>query len=438
MSNVTYPEAFGGSRPKHRTRSNRTRAIDVLIIGGGHAGLSVSACLSEMGIDHVILERGEVAQRWRHERWDSLKLLTPNWMCQLPGMDYEDEDPDGFMGKDEVASFIQNYALCVSAPVETHTEVTMVTTWGDGYRVVTNQGEWWCRVIVNASGAYGKGVMPGISAAMPLDIHQVHAADYRNVDQLPDGGVLVVGASATGLQLANEIHASGRPVTLAVGEHVRMPRNYRGADIYWWLANSGVLDETYEEVEDIARARRLPSPQLVGSPDANLDINALTEEGIRVAGRLVGMARHKLQFSGSLANHCKSADLKMNRLLKRFDEWADEIGIAANEEHLEPTRLSEPLLELDVRDREISTIVWATGFKPDYSWLKLPVYDHKGGIKHDGGAVCLPGVYTLGQQLLRTRKSSYMYGATEDARFTANHIQLYLDTVVAGERSLMA
>ena len=145
---------------------------------------------------------------------------------------------------------------------------------GDGYRVVTNQGEWWCRVIVNASGAYGKGVMPGISAAMPLDIHQVHAADYRNVDQLPDGGVLVVGASATGLQLANEIHASGRPVTLAVGEHVRMPRNYRGADIDWWLANSGVLDETYEEVEDIARARRLPSPQLVGSPDANLDINA--------------------------------------------------------------------------------------------------------------------------------------------------------------------
>lgn len=426
------------SRNSQRAGKPGTRTVDVVIIGAGHAGLAVSACLSELSIDHVIFERGEVAQRWKHERWDSLKLLTPNWMCRLPGRNYQGDDPDGFMSKDEVATYIADYAGSTSAPVMTNTEVTMATTWGDGYRIVTTQGEWWCRVIVNASGVYSIPNVPKITAAIPGHLHQVSAGDYRNPDELPEGGVLVVGASATGLQFADELRRSGREVTLAVGEHVRMPRTYRGLDIYWWLDRSGVLHETYDSIEDIDRARRVPSPQLVGRAGASLDINALVGGGVNIVGRLVGFARHKLQFSGSLANQCKSADLKMNRLLKTFDEWAMDHGITASEEQIAPTVLPETRLELDLRDGRIKTVVWATGFKPDYSWLKLPVYNSKGAIKHDGGVVGLPGVYTLGHSILRSRKSSFIYGADDDARFTAGHIGEHLNVIASGATSTKA
>jgi putative flavoprotein involved in K+ transport len=261
------------------TRRCKSRAVDVLVIGAGHAGLAVSANLTRLGIDHIVFERGEVAQRWRSERWDSLKLLTPNWMCQLPGQNYEGDDPDGFMTKDQLADVIAGYARRTSAPVMTNVDVSMVTMWGEGYRVVTNQGEWWCRVVVNATGAFANAAVPTISAGVPIDIHQITAKDYRNPEQLPEGGVLVVGASATGLQLAEEIQRSGRQVTLAVGEHVRMPRTWRGHDVYWWLTNTGLIDEAYNDVDDIQRARGVPSPQLVGRHGEDLDLNGLQRIG---------------------------------------------------------------------------------------------------------------------------------------------------------------
>ena len=243
----------------------------------------------------------------------------------------------------------------------------------------------------------------------------------------------MVGASATGLQLADEIARSGRPVTLAAGEHVRMPRVYRGRDIQWWMDAAGVLDVTHEEVDDLVRARRVPSPQLVGTPErSNLDFNALTSRGVELAGRLTGIRDGIAQFSGSLKNICQLADLKMNRLLDTIDDWAIESGIELDTdrpERFDPTRVEDsPRLEFDLRSGEIRTIVWATGSRPDYSWLDLPVLDRKGNLRHDGGVVREAlGLYALGLPYLRRRKSTFIHGAADDTRDLSVHLAGYLD-----------
>src|SRR5690606_8724253 len=297
-------------------------AVDVVVIGAGHSGLAMSRSLAGLGIDHVVLERGEIANSWRRERWDSLRLLTPNWQSRLPGHRYNGPDPDGYMTMPEVVAFIDEYARITGAPVRTGTAVTSLTAEARGYRVATTRGDWRCRAVVLASGAHNIPEIPRVAQDLPPSIRTLTPKDYRNPDQLEDRGVLIVGASATGLQLADEIQRSGRPVTLAVGEHIRMPRVYRGLDIQWWLDAVGILDERYDEVDDIARARRVPSPQLVGSPErATLDLNALIARGVEIVGRLVGVSGGKAQFSGSLRNHCAMADLKLNRLLERFDKW---------------------------------------------------------------------------------------------------------------------
>lgn len=392
----------------------------------------MSRCLGERSIDHVIIERGEIASTWKTERWDSLRLLTPNWQSRLPGYSYSGDDPDGFMTMPEVVEFIDGYARAISAPVETGTTVTSVRAVEDGYRVSTDRGHWHCRAVVLASGAFNRMEAPAVADAVPSDITQVHAMDYRNPEQLDDGGVLVVGASATGVQLADEIHRSGRPVTLAVGEHVRMPRTYRGRDIFWWMDAAGILDERYDEVDDIVRARNVPSPQLAGSSNgAMLDLNMLTDQGVRLVGRLAGVGNGRLQFSGSLRNVCALADLKMNRLLDTIDEWAggNAVDAEVNEPHrFAQTRIEQsPPLTIDPASDDVRTIVWATGFRPDFSWLDVPVLDRKGRIRHDGGVVDSPGMYVLGLTFLRRRKSSFIHGAGDDADDLAAHLWSYLN-----------
>ena len=270
------------------------------------------------------------------------------------------------------------------------------------------------------------------SEALPPGIAAVTSMEYRNPDQLPDGGVLIVGASATGTQLADEIHRSGRPVTIAVGEHIRAPRVYRGRDIEWWMDVAGVLDERYDEIDDINRARRVPSLQLTGSDArATLDLNALTAIGVKLVGRLAGISDGKAQFSGSLRNLCALSDLKMNRLLNTIDEWASENGLDDEVEpphRLPPTEVEEsPPLVLDLMAAGVRTIIWATGYRSDLSWLHVPVLDRKGRIRHDGGVVEAPGLYLMGIQFLRRRKSALIDGAGDDARDLSDHLVSYLD-----------
>ena len=403
-----------------------------VVIGAGHGGLAMSRCLAERGIDHVVLERGEIADSWRTQRWESLRLLTANWQCRLPGYSYSGDDPDGFLTMPEVVEFITDYAKHIAAPVQTGTTVTSVRLTHDGYRVTTDSGEWQCATVVLATGAFNVPRRPAFADAAPTSVATITPNEYRNPDALAEGGVLVVGASATGVQIAHEIQRSGRQVTLAVGEHVRGPRVYRGRDIHWWMEAAGVLGERYDEVDDIARARRVPSMQLAGSPErANFDLNALTALGVRLVGRLAGIRDNRAQFSGSLRNKCELADLKLGRLLNLIDEWATANGMddgTPPPHRLEPTVVpSPPVLELDLANGEIQTILWATGFRPDYSWLDLDVLDGKGMVRHDGGVVICPGMYLIGAPFLRRRKSSFIDGAREDAEDLIVELAAFLD-----------
>jgi putative flavoprotein involved in K+ transport len=379
-----------------------------------------------------VLERGEVANSWRRERWDSLRLLTPNWQSRLPGLRYDGLEPDGYMTVSELTEFIERFAKVSGAPVRTGVNVTSVRQSGDGYHLTTSRGEIAARTVVIASGACNQPAVPALRDAVPPSIEQLTPFDYRHPAQLPDGGVLVVGASATGVQLAAELRQSGRPVILSVGEHVRLPRTYRGRDVLWWMAVAGVWDQRYDELEDLTRARRLPSPQLVGTPErATLDLNVLMSMGVELVGRWAAVRDGRALFSGGLRNLFSLADLKMVRLLDSFDEWALQTGRDAEvspPERFERTRVPDSTrLQLDLGSGEIRSIVWATGFRPEYGWLDVPVVDAKGQLRHDGGVVAdSPGLYALGLPVLRRRKSTFIYGIEDDAREVIDHLTRHL------------
>lgn len=406
-------------------------SIDVVVIGAGQAGLTMSACLAARAIDHVVLERGEVANAWRTERWDSLRLLTPNWQSRLPGYRYQGDDPDGYRTMDETVAYIERYAQRIGAPVRTATRVESVRASGTGYRVATDQGEWRCRAVVIATGACSVASVPALAAQVPARVRTLTTLEYRNPDGVEDGGVLVVGASASGVQIAEELARTGLEVTLAVSGHVRIPRVYRGFDIQWWLDRLGLLDERFDRVDDLERVRNVPSAQLIGSDERRtLDLNTLRAMGVQLAGRLAAIRDGRALFSGGLRNHCTLADLKMERLLASIDRWVADNGLDDLLEppvRFEPTRVDAPPLGVDLRGERIRTIVWATGYRPDHSWLQVPVLDRRGRIRHHGGVVEAPGLYVLGLPFLRRRKSTLIDGAGDDARDLAAHLAAYLD-----------
>ena len=389
--------------------------VTAVVVGAGHCGLAMSRHLAARSIDHVVLERGEVAHSWRTQRWDSLRLLTPNWMTRLPGWEYDGDDPDGYLSAGQVADLVAAYAVESGAPVVTGTTVTSVRPGREGFEVETDRGRWRARTVVLAAGAT-RSVIPVVARRLP-HLVSLSALQYRNPDQLPPGGVLVVGASASGVQIADELQRSGRPVTLSVGEHVRVPRTYRGRDILWWLDSLGVLDERWDEMDDVVRARHLPSLQLVGG-GRTLDLNVLQATGVRVVGRLAGIRDGVAQFSGALPNICSLADLKLNRLLDAIDEHVGGRG-----ERPEPTSIShKPPLGLPLASGEIRSVVWATGLGADFSWLDVPIFDHRGRLLHDGGVTRWPGLYVLGLPLLRRRRSTYIDGARLDVADLAAHL----------------
>ena len=401
----------------------------VVVIGAGQAGLAMSHHLTGRGIDHIVLDRGEVANSWRTQRWDSLRLLTPNWMSRLPGYRYDGPDPDGYMTKDETVAFLDGYRWHSGAPVRTHVAVEQVKACDAGFDVVTNQGTWSCDAVVAATGASSEPHLPPVATDVPRRIQQLTALEYRNPGQIGNRGVLVVGASASGAQIADELARNGHHVTLAVGGHIRLPRQYRERDIHWWMDVIGQLDERYDEVDDLTKARRLPSLQLVGSPERRtLDLNALMDSGIDVVGKLMGIAGTKAQFSGALANVVANADLKQNRLLERIDEFATENELDADlpaPNRPEPTVVGRVPTEIEL-DR-FDTIIWATGYRPGYTWLDRAAFDQRGRVVHDGGVCGLAGLYLLGLPFLRRRKSSFIDGVGPDAADLAGHLHAHLD-----------
>jgi putative flavoprotein involved in K+ transport len=400
--------------------------IDTVVIGAGQAGLAASRCLTDRGVDHVVLERGRVAERWRSERWDSLRLLTPNWMSRLPCWSYTGPDPHGFMTAAQVTAYFRAYADASAAPVVEDSAVVSVERTEGGFDVATTSNIWTANKVVIATGWCDQPAVPAIAGRLDPGITQVTPSAYRDPGSLPDGGILVVGASATGVQLADELAHSGRDVVLAVGSHTRLPRRYRGMDIFWWLKRIGSFDRTIDEVPDPIAARHEPSLQLVGRPDhPNLDLTTLAAAGVRLAGRLTGIDGRRVGFGPDLATNVTAADTRMRRVLADIDAHIDATGLTA--EVLDPERqatltTTDPPATMDLRVRGITSVIWATGHRRTYPWLHLPVLDTHGEIRQHRGVTPVQGVYVLGQRFQHRRSSNFIDGVGRDAAFLADHL----------------
>jgi putative flavoprotein involved in K+ transport len=401
--------------------------IHTVIIGAGQAGLAASRCLTARGIDHVLLERGRVAERWRSERWDSLRLLTPNWMSRLPEWSYMGPDPHGYMTAAEVTSYLRAYADTSGAPVVEGSPVTRLERLDDGrLSVQTSTTRWIARNVVIATGWCDQPAIPTVARRLGPAVTSMSPSGYRNPGTLPAGGVLVVGASATGVQLADELARSGRDVTLAVGRHTRLPRRYRGMDIWWWLDRLGSLDRTIDEVPDPVAAIREPSVQLVGRPDhSDVDLPALVARGVRLAGRVVSVDGDEIGFANDLGTTVAAADTRMRRTLDQIDAHIAAAGLAA--EVLDPERraavvATDPPVAVNLRRRGISAVMWATGFRRAYPWLHLPILDEHGEIRQRRGVTPADGVYVLGQRFQYRRRSNFLDGVGLDAELVADHL----------------
>jgi putative flavoprotein involved in K+ transport len=398
--------------------------IDTVVIGAGQAGLAVSHELTVRGVQHVVLERHETGARWRRETWDSLRLLTPNWINVLPGAGPTGPEPDGFVTATAFADHLDRYAASFGAPVEAGAAVEALRWRADGFDVTTAAGTWRARNVVVATGWCDRPAVP--AGAADLDVGQLTPAAYRRPGDLAPGGVLVVGASATGVQLAHELRLAGRDVTLAVGRHTRVPRTYRGMDIFWWLGRIGALDRTIDTVDDVHAARHEPSLQLVGRPDrASLDLLALQTVGVQLVGRVLGGTGTRVAFDGDLAARIADAESRLDQTLQRIDDHVDEAGLGAEvlaPDRRPPLQPIAPVAELDLRAAGIATVLWATGHRREYPWLQIPVLDAQGEIRQHRGVTPVPGLYVLGQRFQHRRASNFIGGIGIDATFVADHV----------------
>jgi len=386
---------------------------ETIIIGAGQAGLALSRHLRDGGRDHVLLERGRVAERWRSERWDSLALLTPNWLNQLPGAEPLTE-PDGYLDRLGLIAHLEAYAA--GAPVHERTTVRRVRRTPHGYHVRTDRGDRHAANVVIATGDCDVPRVPPVAAAAPPWAYQLHAARYRRPDALPDGGVLVVGAGPSGQQLAAELRRAGRRVVLAVGRHARMPRRYRGRDVFDWLHAAGKLDAHTADVPNLAAARRAPSLPVSGAAGGEpLGLDHLARLGVVITGRLAGFAGHNAVFAGDLDEQMRDADRRLRRVLGQIDAHiARTAAPAGPPENLPPVRFGASPAELDLADG-IGTILWATGYRRAYPWLQVPVIDEAGELVHSEGETAAPGLFALGLRFQRRRNSHFLGGVGDDA-----------------------
>ena len=394
--------------------------VESVIIGAGQAGLVLSRGLTAAGRTHVVLERGRVGERWRSERWESLRLLTPNWLNRLPGASAL-PDPDGYLDRRGVVEHLEAYAA--GAPVHEHTTVLGVRRSGQGHLVETDAGVWHARNVVIATGDCEVPRVPATAAAAPPFLHQLHATAYRRPARLPEGGVLVVGAGPSGQQIAAELRRAGRDVVLAAGRHARMPRTYRGRDVFAWLHATGQLDDHVDHVPDLAAARRAPSFPVSGAHGGeSLGLDRLTALGVVVAGRVDGFAGDHALFGDTLTRDVADADRRLLRALALFDAYISLARVDAPAPDPPPAvAIGAGPRRLDLRGR-ISTVLWATGYRRSYPWLHEPVLDANGELVQRQGVTAVPGLFALGLRFQRTRRSHFLGGVGDDAAQIARAI----------------
>jgi len=404
-----------------------------LIVGGGQAGVAMSAHLLREGIPHLVLERGRIAERWRSERWDSLVANGPAWHDRFPGMEFDDLDPGAFPAKERMARYFEAYAAQIKAPIRTGVTVTSVEplVGRSGFRALTSAGEIEAQSIVAATGAFQKPLIPPLVPA-EAGLFQLHSAAYRNPDQLPPGAVLVVGAGSSGAQIADELNRAGRRVFLSVGPHGRPPRRYRGIDYCWWL---GVLGK-WEAVAPAPGTEHVTIAVSGAREGETIDFRRLASEGITLAGRAQGFEGGTMRFAADLVANVQRGDADYLSVLDEADAYAKANGLnlpddpEARRQWPEPDCMTNPIQSLDLAAAGITTILWATGFGVDYSWLKVNAFDAQGRPVHRRGVSDVPGVYFLGLPWQSRRGSSFIWGVWHDAAFVASQIAIqrnYLD-----------
>jgi putative flavoprotein involved in K+ transport len=395
--------------------------IETIIIGGGQAGLATSDYLSQMGREHLVLEQASKAgNAWRNERWDSFTFVTPNWMIRLPGAEYQGDDPDGYLPRDEIVRYFEQYVERFSLPVRYGVRVTAVEQSEMGYLVQTGQGNYRVTNVVIATGFFQKPKRPSFSANLPAEIVQLHTSQYRNPAQLPPGAVLVVGSGQSGCQIAEELYLSGRKVFLSVGSTGRLPRRYRGMDITWWLFKTEAAEQTVDQ---------LPSPEkkFVGNPQATgvrgghtINLHQFVRDGVVLLGHLKDVQGWKLNLAPDLRESLAKVDQFEADALKRIDEGIARSGLKLPEEKLPELRdgyAAEIVPELDLKTAGITSIIWAMGYQFDYSLVKLPVVDVDGFPLQKRGVTNYSGLYFIGMPWLFKRQSSLLYGIGEDAEW---------------------
>lgn len=401
--------------------------IETVIVGGGQAGLALSYHLRALGREHVILERGRVAERWRSERWDSLTFQFPSWSIALPGHAYRGSDPDGFAPRDEVVRFLDDYCALIKAPLRTGVTVRAVRGKPGSPRLLveTDDGAYEAAHVVAATGPYQEPLWPAVAAALPAHIVQVHSSRYRNPGALPPGAVLVVGSGASGCQIVEDLLGAGRTVYLSVGRHRRVPRRYRGRDVFWWIREMGALDQTIAERPD---ARQTPNPLVTGVGGGHdIDIRDYASRGVTLLGHLRGAGDGRLHFDDDLDAELVKGDEGMQAFWKSADEHARRNGIEPRPADADPDppprarRVTSPL-ELDLRAAGVTGVVWATGFRADWGWIDLPAFDDAGEPVHRRGVSRCAGLYFLGLPWLHKLKSSVLCGVGEDAQHLAERI----------------
>jgi putative flavoprotein involved in K+ transport len=407
-----------------------TDYVETLIVGGGQAGLTMSDMLSQRGLPHLVLERGRIAERWRSERWDGLRFQFPNWSVQLPDYPLPHADPGGFATSGEIVNYLEAYARQTGARVRCGVTVTALRNDGreSGYVAETSAGPIRALNVVIATGPYQKPVVPDLSAAQ-TDLFQVHASAYKHPDMLPPGSVLVVGSGASGAQIAEELVRSGRKVYLSVGRHKRMPRRYRGHDVIWWLATMG-LDQT-------PVAERGPDatlPLITGAYGGHtVDFREFAAQEMILVGRLQSMNDGVFYFADDLAESLAFGDAAYAGFLDKVDYYIEEQGMdlppepLARAKHPDPVCLAEPLRELDKNFIGLGSLIWATGYTFDFSWIDLPVLDAKGAPVHENGVARLTGIYFLGLPWLSRMSSSFLSGVGDDAARLADIIRSRCD-----------
>jgi len=401
--------------------------VETVIIGGGHAGLTMSYYLRQLGREHLILERGRVAERWRSERWDSFCFQFPNWTIELPGYKYQCDDPDAFAPGRAVVEFLDGYAGFIKAPTRCGVEVTSLERAGDSsrYLLSTNNGAIDAAKVVIATGPYQLPVIPAMSAHVPNNIFQVHSSAYRNPTQLPAGTVLVVGSGASGCQIADDLHQSGRQVYLSVGRHSRVPRRYRGQDFAYW----GAALKRPEQIVDTVpvNLRKGAEVLLTGANSGyDVDLRAMAARGIVLLGHLQDIKDGNLVLADDLVQNLAKGDEALENFTKAVDDYVTRNGLEfppEQESGVKPN-IPSPVSRLSLKDAGVSAIVWASGFRCNFDWVKLPIFDQAGEPVHRRGVTQFPGVYFLGLRWLYKRKSAFLLRASgaEDASYLAEQI----------------